>query len=95
MRRAALAAFPREAAAGLHGAAWLAFLDRAAPRPGFAAGPAAPYARPPASGGAAVSMPGIAEAAAQWVRVHRAPASAAPATAPPAHIRAVAPEPER
>ncbi|MAS45228.1 MAG: hypothetical protein CML43_19230 [Rhodobacteraceae bacterium] len=75
LRRAALVAYPREQVVGLHGAAWLRFLDEAA---GAGAGGrlsdgpgaaliAAPYAPGPRA------VPGLGAAAADWVRRHRAP----------------------
>ncbi|SDW07571.1 protein of unknown function [Albimonas donghaensis] len=75
LRRTALVAYPREQVAGLHGAAWLRFLDETAGAGaggGLSDGPgaaliAAPYAPGPHA------VPGLGAAAADWVRRHRAP----------------------
>ena len=71
LRRTALAAFPREQVAGLHGSEWLAFLDAAGTGTTFANSSAgqvlikAPYtAQPPDK-----DLPAMA---AQWIRSHRA-----------------------
>lgn len=71
LRRTALSAFPREAVAGLHGAAWLAFLDDAAENVRFNGSEAgvvlakAPYT-PQAPH---VDLSSMAET---WIRTHRA-----------------------
>ncbi len=69
LRRTALSAFPRETVAGLHGAEWLAFLDRTYPGGGFAEGAGrvlevAPYRPcPPVAG-----LEGLAR---DWVKRHQ------------------------
>ena len=70
LRRTALAAFPRRTVAQLHGAEWLAFLDRAAHETNFAGSDAgrvlaaAPYhPQEPHH-----DLPGMAE---QWIKAHR------------------------
>ncbi len=73
LRRAALAAWPRDAIAPLSGEEWLEFLDGTAPGSGFgngagrlaATGPYAPVAE---------SSPDFARLARDWVRLHRRPA---------------------
>lgn len=72
LRRAALAAWPREEVAGLSGSGWTAFLSRTG-RADFsgAAGAAlvqAPYAGTPAA------TPALSAAARLWLRSHRAEA---------------------
>ncbi len=72
LRRVALAAWPRERVASLHGTQWLQFLDRSGGG-GFVDGPGtalvdAPY-RPRAS------APGLGALAARWVRRHRVEAA--------------------
>lgn len=72
VRRTALAAYPRERVAHLHGEAWLTFLDESYGGRDFREGSgrviaSAPYA--PADAGA-----GLADAAKEWVRHHRADA---------------------
>lgn len=69
LRRTALAAWPRERVAGLHGAAWLEFLDRSGAG-GFTDGPGRVIARAPYQG-AAEPAPGLNELAARWIRDHR------------------------
>jgi Ca-activated chloride channel family protein len=69
LRRAALSAYPRRDVAGLHGEAWLRFLDEAYGGTGFASGPGrvistAPYRSVSAD-------PGLAALARDWVRRHR------------------------
>ncbi len=70
LRRTALAAFPRQTVAQLHGAAWLTFLDQAAQETHFAGSEAgrvlaaAPY-RPQDPHR---DLPGMAE---QWIKTHR------------------------
>lgn len=69
LRRTALAAFPRERVAGLHGDAWRRFLDDHYPGEGFT-GPLGkplvqgPYREAPAS-------PELAALVADWIRRHR------------------------
>lgn len=70
VRRTALAAYPRERVAQLHGEAWLNFLDESCGGRDFREGPgraiaSAPYAT--ADAGA-----DLAGAAKEWVRRHRA-----------------------
>jgi hypothetical protein len=69
LRRAALAAYPRRAVAGLAGDDWLAFLDRAYGGAGFREGPGRALIRAPYAPGAAA--PGLAALAAEWTRRHR------------------------
>lgn len=66
LRRTALAAYPRGQVAGLTGADWVAFLTRTGPfpEPQARALARAPYA----PGGAPV--PGLAQAARDWIRQH-------------------------
>ncbi|WP_424976371.1 DUF4381 domain-containing protein [Dinoroseobacter sp. S124A] len=70
LRRTALAAFPRDAVAGLHGTDWVAFLDRTAPGLGLAQSPlaevllAGPYAAQPPS-------TDLAALAKRWIETHR------------------------
>ncbi len=76
VRRAALAGYPRTDVAGLYGADWLDFLDKAYGGTGFREGPGrllavAPYA-------SAGSVPGLAPLVALWVRRHRRPLGSAP-----------------
>ncbi len=69
LRRTALAAYPRAAVAGLHGEAWLSFLETSGDGTAFRQGPGRAIATAPyASSG---PVPGIAELAARWVRRHR------------------------
>ena len=75
VRRTALAGYPRAEVAGLYGADWLDFLDKAYGGTGFREGPGrllavAPYA-------SAGSVPGLAPLAALWVRRHRRPQGSA------------------
>jgi len=75
LRRTALAAFPREEVASLHGEAWLAFLDRTGGGTAFREGPGRVFARAayvlraeePAAGAER-----LAAVAARWVHLHRA-----------------------
>jgi hypothetical protein len=74
LRRAALVAYGRPRVASLHGAEWLAFLDRTGG--GFASGPGtalavAPWRSDPAP------VKGLGDVAARWVRRHRRPAEGA------------------
>ena len=69
LRRAALAGYPRSAVAGLHGEAWLGFLDQAYGGTEFRGGPGRAVAIAPY--GAAQAAPGLAALAARWVRTHR------------------------
>ena len=68
VRRTALAGFPRDRVAGLHGPDWLAFLDATLPGSGFSKGPGrllatAPYqATPPDP-----DLPGLVRL---WIRKH-------------------------
>ena len=69
LRRAALSGFPRKEVAGLHGNAWLEFLDQSYGGTGFRDGPgrvlaAAPYRATDAAAG-------LDELAADWLRRHR------------------------
>jgi hypothetical protein len=71
LRRTALSAFPRDTVAGLHGADWLAFLDKSADGVRFSGTDAgevlarAPYARKAPH----KDLPAMAET---WIRAHRA-----------------------
>jgi len=72
LKRAALAAYPREEVAQLSGAAWLDFLDRTGRTEAFTQGPA--RALPAlAFGGAGdkEAMKAIVEEARRWIRTHR------------------------
>ncbi len=69
LRRTALAAYPRDRVAGLHGPAWLEFLDGTGDTTAFTDGPGkaiaiAPYAP-------RETEPDIAAPVAAWVRRHR------------------------
>ena len=71
LRRCALAGFARHEVAGLHGAGWLAFLDRTADTAfsGSDAGQlliSAPYRTAPAT-----KEPALRDMAALWIRTHR------------------------
>ena len=75
LRRAALAAWPRERVASLTGPDWLAFLENTGGDFSGAAGAeliAAPY-----RSGAASASPALRTAAEQWLRRHRRPADGA------------------
>ncbi|MCT8974298.1 DUF4381 domain-containing protein [Microbaculum marinisediminis] len=77
LRRAALAAWPREEVASLTGEAWLAFLDRTGGDGRFSEGPgkailSAPYR--PAPG---VPANGLSTLAGHWIRRHRVTAAKA------------------
>lgn len=70
VRRTALAAYPRDQVARLHGEAWLSFLDESYGGRDFSDGSgrvlaSAPYA-------AADAGTGLANAAREWIRRHRA-----------------------
>lgn len=69
LRRAALAAWPRDQVAGLTGAAWLQFLDESGRQAVFLEGPGAAIATAPYTGNAA--EPGLSDLAADWIRRHR------------------------
>ena len=69
LRRTALAAYPRGSVAGLHGEAWLGFLDHAYDGTGFRDGPGRAVAIAPY--GPAQAAPGLAALVARWVRTHR------------------------
>jgi hypothetical protein len=69
LRRAALAAWPRERVGSLTGREWLAFLD-ATGGTGFVAGPGAALVEAPYRRGDS-PVPGLGEVAARWVRRHR------------------------
>lgn len=73
LRRAALGAFPRAEVAGLHGADWLAFLDRTGGGSAFRTGPGQAIATAPYRPGAPADgvADGLADAAAGWIRHHR------------------------
>ena len=72
LKRAALAAWPREQVASLSGPAWLAFLDRTGRATAFTSGPARDL-EALAFGGAVgkEAVPAILAAARAWVRDHR------------------------
>ena len=69
LRRTALAAYPRASVAGLHGEAWLGFLDHAYGGTEFRDGPGRAVAVAPY--GPVAASPGLAQLAATWVRTHR------------------------
>lgn len=69
LRRTALAAYPRAMAAGLHGDAWLGFLDQTYGGTDFRNGPGRAVAIAPY--GPTQAAPGLAALAARWVRAHR------------------------
>lgn len=73
VRRTALAAWPREAVAGLAGEGWLAFLDRTGGDGAFAGGPGRALLDAPYRDG--TPAPGLAEVAAGWVRRHKVDAA--------------------
>lgn len=69
LRRTALAAFPREAVAGLHGTDWLAFLDKTFSGSGFSDGPGqilltAPYRQ-------SETNANVTDLARDWIKTHR------------------------
>ncbi|MFG6158639.1 DUF4381 domain-containing protein [Halomonas sp. 1390] len=69
LRRTALAAFPRERVAGLHGDAWRHFLDAHYPGEGFSGPLGAALVRGPYRGGPA--PPELSVLVAEWIRRHR------------------------
>ena len=73
LRRAALAAWPRERVAGLSGGDWLAFLD-ATGGGGFSDASGQVLAQAP-YGRSAGPLPGLRDLAARWVRRHRTEAA--------------------
>ncbi len=73
LRRAALAAWPRERVASLSGRDWLAFLD-ATGGGGFREGPGRALARAPYRGDPG-PVPGLRDLAARWIRRHRTEAA--------------------
>ena len=79
LKRAALAAWPRDEVASLSGAAWLAFLDRTGRTTAFSTG--AGRALETLSFGGTVDAPAtdaVRDAARHWIRVHRRTRDAAP-----------------
>lgn len=70
LRRTAIAAYPRRQVAGLHGAAWLGFLDRSFGGSGFADGPGRVLAAAAYRPGLPAD-PGLRKLAASWIRRHR------------------------
>ncbi len=70
LRRAALAAFPRDKVAGLNGEAWLAFLDESYEGKGFREGPGHVVASAPYIPSKPIPTPGLAPLVADWVRSH-------------------------
>ncbi len=73
VRRTALAAFPRQQVASLHGDDWLAFLDRTGPG-GFRDGPGRSLATAPYDGGRALSANDramLVRTVRNWIRSHR------------------------
>ncbi|MGI1661965.1 DUF4381 domain-containing protein [Palleronia sp. KMU-117] len=70
LRRAALAAWPREDVAGLAGADWIAFLDRTGPD-GFSETTGRELVTAPWRGGATTASPALRRAAESWLRTHR------------------------
>ena len=72
LKRAALAAYPREEVAPLSGAAWLAFLDRTGHTEAFTEGPArALLALAFGAAGDTEVLAPIVEDARRWIRTHR------------------------
>ncbi len=71
VRRTALAAFPRNEVASLHGRIWLMFLDRTYGGSGFSAGPGQQLASAPyAAGRKETSLKALVRT---WIRKHRGP----------------------
>jgi len=71
LRRTALAAWPRQDVASLHGADWLHFLDTTSSGAGFIDGPGSALVGAPYRSATAAPVPDLGALAVRWVRCHR------------------------
>lgn len=68
LRQVAMARFPRERVAGLHGLPWLRFLDDSGGQGGFADGPGRVLLSAPYQAEAVVDVPALTALARAWLR---------------------------